>query len=71
MWGELAPPTAPQERLRHGRQRGSMAAELAVIAPVLLVFLMLLAGLGRLIEARGAVYGAASEAARAASLAAP
>ena len=49
-------------------QRGSMAAELAVIAPVLLVFLMLLAGLGRLIEARGAVYGAARDAARAASL---
>jgi Flp pilus assembly protein TadG len=68
MWGKLAPPTAPQERLRHGRQRGSMAAELAVIAPVLLVFLMLLAGLGRLIEARGAVYGAARDAARAASL---
>jgi Flp pilus assembly protein TadG len=45
-----------------------MAAELAVIAPVLLVFLMLLAGLGRLIEARGAVYGAARDAARAASL---
>jgi len=54
------------QRLR--RQRGSMAAELAVIAPVLLVFLMLLAGLGRLIEARGAVYGAARDAARAASL---
>jgi Flp pilus assembly protein TadG len=45
-----------------------MAAELVVIAPVLLVFLMLLAGLGRLIEARGAVYGAARDAARAASL---
>jgi Flp pilus assembly protein TadG len=54
------------QRMR--RQRGSMAAELAVIAPVLLVFLMLLAGLGRLIEARGAVYGAARDAARAASL---
>ncbi|HEX8858749.1 MAG TPA: TadE family protein [Actinomycetes bacterium] len=53
---------------RSRRQRGSMAAELAVIAPVLLVFLMLLAGLGRLIEARGAVYGAARDAARAASL---
>ena len=55
---------------RNGRcgQRGSMAAELTIITPLLLVFLMLLAGLGRLIDAQGQVYGAARDAARAASL---
>ena len=49
-------------------QRGSMAAELTIITPLLLVFLMLLAGLGRLIDAQGQVDGAARDAARAASL---
>lgn len=49
-------------------QRGSMAAELTIITPLLLVFLMLVAGLGRLIDAQGQVYGAARDAARAASL---
>ena len=49
-------------------QRGSMAAELTIITPLLLVFLMLLAGLGRLIDAQGQVYGAARDAARTASL---
>jgi Flp pilus assembly protein TadG len=52
-----------------GGERGSMSVELAVIIPVL-VFLMLLVALGgRLIEARGAIDGAARDAARAASLA--
>jgi Flp pilus assembly protein TadG len=55
-------PATPQ------RQRGSMAAELTIITPLLLVFLMLIAGLGRLIDAQGQVYGAARDAARAASL---
>ncbi len=45
-----------------------MAAELVIVTPLLLVFLMLIAGLGRLIDAQGQVYGAARDAARAASL---
>jgi Flp pilus assembly protein TadG len=50
-------------------ERGSMSVELAVIIPVL-VFLMILVALGgRLVEARSAIDGAARDAARAASLA--
>ncbi len=49
-------------------ERGSMAAELVIITPLLLVFLMLIAGLGRFVDAQGQVYGAARDAARAASL---
>jgi len=55
-------------RAGRGGERGSMAAELVIITPLLLVFLMLIAGLGRFIDAQGQVYGAARDAARAASL---
>lgn len=49
--------------------RGSMAMEMVILAPVVIVFLLLLVGLGRIVEARGQVYGAARDAARAASVA--
>jgi Flp pilus assembly protein TadG len=50
-------------------EQGSMSVELAVVFP-LLFFLMLIVALGgRLVEARGAIDGAARDAARAASLA--
>jgi Flp pilus assembly protein TadG len=42
--------------------------EIVILAPIIIVFLLLLAGLGRLVEARGQVYGAARDAARAASV---
>jgi Flp pilus assembly protein TadG len=48
---------------------GSMSVELAVIAPVLVLLMLLVAFGGRLVEARGAIDGAARDAARAASLA--
>jgi len=48
--------------------RGSMAVETVLLAPVFLLFLMFLAGAGRLVEAQGEVNGAARDAARAASV---
>jgi len=50
-------------------ERGSMSVELAVIAPALVLLMLLVAFGGRLVEARGAIDGAARDAARAASLA--
>lgn len=45
-----------------------MALELALLTPVLVVFMMVMVGLGRVVEAQGQVDGAARDAARAASL---
>ena len=50
------------------RERGSMAVETVMLAPVFLLFLMFLAGAGRLVEAQGEVNGAARDAARSASV---
>ncbi|MEU8248290.1 TadE family protein [Nonomuraea sp. NPDC048916] len=78
--GELGPMAVRQERWsgargltavrRAGRsgERGSMAVETVMLAPVFLIFLMFLAGAGRLVEAQGQVNGAARDAARAASV---
>ncbi|MFG1963870.1 TadE/TadG family type IV pilus assembly protein [Nonomuraea sp. NPDC049028] len=61
-----------QNRLRTSqnrwRERGSMAVETVMLAPIFLLFLMFLAGAGRLVEAQGEVNGAARDAARAASV---
>lgn len=54
---------------RHDGERGSMAVELAFVVPALIVLLLIVALGGRLIEAQGAIDGAARDAARAASLA--
>ncbi|CAM5290064.1 membrane protein [Streptomyces spiroverticillatus] len=50
------------------RDRGSMALETAVLAPVLIAVLGLMIAFGRIVDADGAVDGAARAAARAASL---
>lgn len=50
------------------RERGSIAVETVLLAPVFLLFLMFLAGAGRLVQAQGEVNGAARDAARAASV---
>ncbi|SEG99415.1 TadE-like protein [Nonomuraea solani] len=50
------------------RERGSMAVETVMLAPVFLLFLMFLAGAGVLVESQGRVNGAARDAARAASV---
>jgi Flp pilus assembly protein TadG len=49
-------------------ERGSMAVETVMLAPIFLLFLMFLAGAGVLVESQGRVNGAARDAARAASV---
>src|SRR5712691_10613785 len=49
-------------------ERGSATVEFVIAAPLLAAVLLLVAGLGRIAEARGQVEGAAREAARTASL---
>ncbi|MEO3873666.1 TadE/TadG family type IV pilus assembly protein [Nonomuraea sp. B12E4] len=49
-------------------ERGSMAVETVLLAPVFLLFLLFLAGAGVLVESQGRVNGAARDAARAASV---
>lgn len=51
------------------RERGSAALELVLLTPVLLLVLMLVVGIGRLVDARERVSDAAYQAARAATLA--
>lgn len=50
------------------RQRGAAAVEAALIAPVLIIVLLFVVGLGRMGQTRQQVESAASDAARAASL---
>jgi Flp pilus assembly protein TadG len=54
---------------RADRQRGSMAVEFVVLAPLMLLLMCFLVLCGRVIEAHGQVDGAARDAARAASVA--
>lgn len=56
------------DRRAPGDDRGSIAIEVVLIAPVLIALLLLVAGLGRLAHTRGQVDGAAADAARTASL---
>jgi Flp pilus assembly protein TadG len=58
-----------QRSTRRTRDRGSMAVELAIIAPGLILLLLLVAAGGRVVEVQGHMDGAARDAARAASLA--
>jgi Flp pilus assembly protein TadG len=53
---------------RKGDDRGSVAVETAVVAPILVFLLLLVVFAGRVAQAEGDVRRAASEAARAASL---
>lgn len=48
--------------------RGTMTMELAILAPLLIAFFLLMVGVGRVVEAQGQVDGAARDAARAASV---
>lgn len=58
-------PVAPGER---PADRGSVAVEVVLVAPLLIVLLVFIAGLGRIAHTRGQVDGAAADAARSASL---
>jgi len=53
---------------RRRGERGSSSVELVIWAPVLLILLLLIAGLGRMTNAKQQVEAVASDAARAASL---
>ncbi|WP_035851146.1 TadE/TadG family type IV pilus assembly protein [Kitasatospora azatica] len=57
------------DRLGRGGDEGSVSAEMALIAPLLLTLLVFAVGAGRLVSARLDVADAAHQAARAASLA--
>ncbi|MGQ0631507.1 MAG: TadE/TadG family type IV pilus assembly protein [Sporichthyaceae bacterium] len=50
------------------RERGSIAVELVLLAPLLIALLVFVVGLGRIAHTRGQVDGAAADAARSASL---
>jgi Flp pilus assembly protein TadG len=65
----LAQPARPAPADRVDRQRGSMAVELAILAPIMLLLMFFLVLCGRVVEAHGQVDGAARDAARAASIA--
>lgn len=56
-------------RIRQSGDRGSLTLELAVLAPVFLLFLALIVAGGRVALAHGAVQAAARDAARQASIA--
>lgn len=60
---------APAPPRTAGTERGSLTVELAVAIPGLVLLLLIVALGGRLVEAQGAIDGAARDAARAASLA--
>jgi TadE-like protein len=49
--------------------RGSLAIELVILTPILVLFMAVLVALGRIVEAQGQLDGAARDAARAASIA--
>ncbi|HZT67392.1 MAG TPA: TadE/TadG family type IV pilus assembly protein [Acidimicrobiales bacterium] len=57
-----------RHRRRARDETGSATAELAILTPLLILFLLLVVALGRLSGARGEVDGAAAQAARAASI---
>lgn len=64
-----ASPATGARRHRPGRERGSATAELVLVTPLLILFVLFIVGLGRLAHARAMVNDAAAQAARAASLA--
>jgi Flp pilus assembly protein TadG len=63
-----APPVADASGARSPSERGSIAVEMAILAPALIFLLLLVVYAGKVAEANGNVERAASEAARAASL---
>lgn len=55
--------------MRRRDEAGGATVELTLLTPLLVLLLVFVVGLGRMVEARGLVDGAARDAARAASLA--
>jgi len=65
----VARPTRPHASRPQSRERGSAAAELVLVTPLLILLLLLAVAAGRLVQGRLDVDSAARQAARAASLA--
>ena len=51
------------------KDRGAMSLEMVLLTPIFLAFIVLLAGAGRMVDAKSEVDGAARDAVRAASIA--
>lgn len=64
----LAAPRAARHARRPQWERGSATAELVLLTPLLILFVLFIVGLGRLSHARALVGDAAAQAARAATL---
>lgn len=60
--------TGARGRRKSGHERGTAAVELTLLAPVFLVILLFVVGLGRMAHANQQVESVAADAARAASL---
>jgi Flp pilus assembly protein TadG len=65
----VARPARPHASRPPSRERGSAAAELVLVTPLLILFLLLAVAAGRLVQGKLDVDSAAQQAARAASLA--
>ena len=65
----MARPARPPASRPQSRERGSAAAELVLVTPLLMLFLLFAVAAGRLVQGRIDVDSAARQAARAASLA--
>lgn len=61
-------PHAQPSAQRRAGERGSATAELVLLTPLLILFVLFIVGLGRLAHARALVNDAATQAARAATL---
>ncbi|MFF1677021.1 TadE/TadG family type IV pilus assembly protein [Streptomyces sp. NPDC058256] len=55
-------------RLAVGRDRGLSTIEVVILAPVMILFILVLVAFGQLVDGRGALDGAARDAARAGSI---
>ncbi|MFG2845958.1 TadE/TadG family type IV pilus assembly protein [Kitasatospora sp. NPDC048296] len=60
--------TEPRQRRARRGDAGISTVELVLIAPVLMLLVLLLVGLGQIVNARGSLEGTARDAARAGSL---
>ncbi|MEV7078760.1 TadE/TadG family type IV pilus assembly protein [Streptomyces sp. NPDC093516] len=58
----------PPESLRRSDDSGLSTVEVVILAPVMILFILVLVAFGQLVEGRGALDGAARDAARAGSI---
>ncbi|MDG9691048.1 TadE/TadG family type IV pilus assembly protein [Streptomyces sp. DH17] len=61
-------PTAPENRRRTSDDAGLSTIEVVILAPVMILFILVLVAFGQLVDGRGALDGAARDAARAGSI---